>query len=54
MAELIDIPIRAIPDHPVRFVRLVLRAIAKAQDWSIHHKPFTVNVDALMARIASV
>jgi capsular polysaccharide biosynthesis protein len=29
---------------------------AKAQDqhWSIHHKPFTVNVEALMDRIATL
>jgi hypothetical protein len=32
----------------------IFEAKAQDQDWSVHHKPFTVNVEALMARIANL
>ncbi len=32
----------------------IFEAKASDQNWSVHHKPFSVNVDALMTRIASM
>ena len=32
----------------------IFEAKARDQDWSVHHKPFSVNVDALMSRIDSI
>jgi capsular polysaccharide biosynthesis protein len=32
----------------------IFKAEAQDQDWSVHHKPLTVNIEALMARIADL